>query len=1030
MSGRHNNKLPTNLPQLQNLIKRDPKSYTEEFLQQYRHYQSNVEIFKHQPDKSNKDLAELVMFLAQVGHCYLEELSDFPQQLTDLLLNHHTVLESDLRMTFCKALILLRNKDLVSPTSLLGLFFELLRCHDKLLRKTLYTHIVTDIKNINAKHKNNKLNTTLQNFMYTMLRDSNPIAAKISLDVMVELYKRDIWNDSKTVNVITTACFSKVTKILVAGLKFFLGKDEDEKKDSDSESEDDAPTARDLMIRYSTGKKTSKNKRKMEKAMKVLKKHKKKKKVEVFNFSAIHLIHDPQDFAEKLLKQLESSNERFEVKIMMMELISRLVGIHELFLFNYYPFVQRFLQPHQREVTKILLCAAQASHQLVPPEIIEPVIMTIANNFVTERNSGEVMTVGINAIKEVAARCPLSMSEDLLQDLTQYKSHKDKNVVMSARGLIQLFRDLNPKMLHRKDRGKPTESSKEARIQNYGELEAKDYIPGAEVLEVEEKVDEEGDEDGWESASMSEDDEDGEWVKVHHSSDEDQTEVAEKLQSIPEDERKAKAAVVSTSRLLTQDDFKKIRIAQMAKEVSSAPGKGQKRKNVESDEEEERGELLSLRDIERLHKKPKSDKETRLATAMAGRTDRKEFVKKRSKLNPYASTSNKEKKRNKNFLMMKHSQNVRTKGKRSFREKQMALKDALLKKRKRNVMLSTYNPSDSCVVLLQIIGREKLLKQLESSNEPVIMTIANNFVTERNSGEVMTVGINAIKEVAARCPLSMSEDLLQDLTQYKSHKDKNVVMSARGLIQLFRDLNPKMLHRKDRGKPTESSKEARIQNYGELEAKDYIPGAEVLEVEEKVDEEEDEDGWESASMSEDDEDGEWVKVHHSSDEDQTEVAEKLQSIPEDERKAKAAVVSTSRLLMQDDFKKIRIAQMAKEVSSAPGKGQKRKNVESDEEEERGELLSLRDIERLHKKPKSDKETRLATAMAGRTDRKEFVKKRSKLNPYASTSNKEKKRNKNFLMMKHSQNVRTKGKRSFREKQMALKDALLKKRKRK
>lgn len=63
---------------------------------------------------------------------------------------------------------------------------------------------------------------------------------------------------------------------------------------------------------------------------------------------------------------------------------------------------------------------------------------------------------------------------------------------------------------------------------------------------------------------------------------------AEKLQSIPEDERKAKAAVVSTSRLLTQDDFKKIRIAQMAKEVSSAPGKGQKRKNVESDEEEER----------------------------------------------------------------------------------------------------------------------------------------------------------------------------------------------------------------------------------------------------------------------------------------------------------------------------------------------------------------------------------------------------------------------------------------------------------
>ncbi|XP_070780639.1 protein SDA1 homolog isoform X2 [Enoplosus armatus] len=649
MSGRHNNKLPNNLPQLQNLIKRDPQSYVEEFQQQYRHYQSNVQIFKLQPDKPNKELADLVMFLAQVGHCYLQHLSTFPQELSELLMSHHTVLESDLRMT-------------------------------------LYTHIVADIKNINSKHKNNKVNTTLQNFMYTMLRDSNPIAAKISLDVMMELYKRNIWNDAKTVNVITTACFSKVTKILVAGLKFFLGKDDDEKNESDSDSETEGPSVRDLKVRYSTGKKTTKNKKKLEKAMKVLKKHKKKRKAEVFNFSAIHLIHDPQDFAEKLLKQLEDSKERFEVKIMLMELISRLVGIHELFLFNFYPFVQRFLQPHQRDVTKILLSAAQASHQLVPPEIIEPVIMTIANNFVTDRNSGEVMTVGINAIKEVAARCPLAITEDLLQDLAQYKTHKDKNVMMSARGLIQLFRSLNPQMLHKRDRGRPTEASVEAKIKDYGELEAKDYIPGAEVLEVEEGNKEgEEDEDGWESASVSDDDEDGEWVDVHHSSDEDTGEVAEKLQSIPVEERKAKAAAVSGSRLLTQDDFKKIRLVQMAKEVNAVPGKSQKRKAVDSDDEGDgRGELLTLRNIEKLHKKPKADKETRLATALAGRTDRKDFVRKRTKLNPHASTSNREKRKTKNFMMMRHSQNVRTKGKRSFREKQLALRDALLKKKKQH----------------------------------------------------------------------------------------------------------------------------------------------------------------------------------------------------------------------------------------------------------------------------------------------------------------------------------------------------------
>ncbi|NXX93439.1 SDA1 protein, partial [Centropus bengalensis] len=689
MSGRLGNKLPSNLPQLQNLIKRDASSYTEEFLQQYHHYQSHLEIFTFQPDKPSKELAEQVMFLAQVAHCYPEHMASFPRQLQELLSQHHTVLDADLRMTFCKALILLRNKNLIHPTTLLELFFHLLRCHDKLLRKTLYTHIVSDIKNVNAKHKNNKVNTSLQNFMYTMLRDSNPTAAKISLDVMIELYRRNIWNDAKTVNVITTACFSKVTKVLVAGLKFFLGRDEDEKQDSDSESEDDTPTARDLMVRYGTNKKTTKRKKKLEKAMKVLKKQKKKSKPEVFNFSAIHLIHDPQDFAEKLLKQLESSKERFEVKMMLMDLISRLVGIHELFLFNFYPFIQRFLQPHQREVTKILLFAAQASHQLVPPEIIQSVIMTIANNFVTDKNSGEVMTVGINAIKEISARCPLAMTQDLLQDLVQYKTHKNKNVMMSARTLIHLFRSLKPEMLQKKFRASPTEASLEAKIHEYGELDAKDYIPGAEVLEVENQEEKGGNQveaDGWESASLSEgeDDEDGEWIDVHHSSDEEQQEVAEKVKSMPIEERKAKAAAVSTSRLLTQEDFHKIRLAQLSKELNSAPGKAAKRKIIEiNDEEESRGELLSLRDIEHLHKKPKSDKETRLATAMAGKTDRKEFVKKKTRINPFASSSNKEKQKHKNFMMMRYSHNVRTKNKRSFREKQLALRDALLKKRRR-----------------------------------------------------------------------------------------------------------------------------------------------------------------------------------------------------------------------------------------------------------------------------------------------------------------------------------------------------------
>jgi protein SDA1 len=57
----------------------------------------------------------------------------------------------------------------------------------------------------------------------------------------------------------------------------------------------------------------------------VKKAHKKKKKnrtVENFNFSALHLIHDPQNFAEKLFKKLDQLKEKFEVKLMFLDLVS------------------------------------------------------------------------------------------------------------------------------------------------------------------------------------------------------------------------------------------------------------------------------------------------------------------------------------------------------------------------------------------------------------------------------------------------------------------------------------------------------------------------------------------------------------------------------------------------------------------------------------------------------------------------------------------------------------------------------------
>ncbi|XP_046740304.1 protein SDA1 homolog [Diprion similis] len=749
---RHNNQLPDNLPQLQNLIKRDPESYKDEFLQQHRHYKSTLEVFRLTPDTFNKSLDELVIFLAQVAQCYSEELTTFPQELVDILQTQNTVLDTGMRMTFCRALILLRNKGLLEPTALLSLFFQLLRCQDKALRQFLETHIITDIKNVNSKHKNAKINTTLQNFMFTMLKDSNARAAKMSVDIMIELYKKNVWNDAKTVNVISTGCFSKITKVMVASLKFFLGSDPSENNSDDSDS-DDEPNVKEVMMANKVNKKSKKREKQLKKVKQLYVKSKKKKsQAPQFNFSALHLIHDPQGFAEKLFKQMEKNNDRFEVKLMTLDVISRLIGLHSLFLFNYYPYLQRFLQPHQREVTKLLQFVAQASHDLVPPDVLEPVVKTLVNNFVTERNSADVMAIGLNACREICSRCPLVMNEDLLRDLAQYKNYRERSVMMAARSLISLFRNTMPDLLHKKDRGRPTEATAELHTLKYGEVNAKEFVPGAEVLldkshsdtieidsensededewcDVKHSSDEEdgrewvtddeeeGEEDDYleedsgdnsetehdESGSEDEEEDEGEMEDIKITSDEkdkkaqlegaDNAPIKSKLDKKREKlakksqmkadmrkkstaEKKAKASQISVERLLGDDDFRKID-AELVKQQVTHFKRGIKRP-LEVDPN--KGELVKLADIENIYKKRKHDKQSRMESIKKGQDGREKFGYKDGRQNPLCSKTNREKKKKKAFQMVKHK--VLGKVKRSFKAKQIALRNHLIKQKR------------------------------------------------------------------------------------------------------------------------------------------------------------------------------------------------------------------------------------------------------------------------------------------------------------------------------------------------------------
>lgn len=81
---------------------------------------------------------------------------------------------------------------------------------------------------------------------------------------------------------------------MVASLKFFLGKDPEE-KDSDKSDSEDEVDPKDVIMANKFNKKTRKRAKTLSKVKKLAaKSYKKKSQAVAFNFSAIHWLHDPQ----------------------------------------------------------------------------------------------------------------------------------------------------------------------------------------------------------------------------------------------------------------------------------------------------------------------------------------------------------------------------------------------------------------------------------------------------------------------------------------------------------------------------------------------------------------------------------------------------------------------------------------------------------------------------------------------------------------------------------------------------------------
>uniref|UniRef100_A0AC34R976 Protein SDA1 n=1 Tax=Panagrolaimus sp. JU765 TaxID=591449 RepID=A0AC34R976_9BILA len=754
---------------LQEMIRKDPASYKEEFEDRFFKFQQRIKLFDFNTALHRNDIhavLDLVTFLSGVAAFYPEHAKEFAKQLSDVLKENGPGLDNEIRLSFVKALVTLRNKKVITDSEVFDLFFDLVRCEDKNLRKFILGALISFIKQLSQKCPNKKYESNLQNLVISRLKDSRAVVARIAQLVLIDAFRKKYWRVAKIANAIAECVFHKVPRLQVVAMRFFLGslaEEEGLSDDSDEEEEhqEQQKNLKEVMNAFKAAKKTKKRIKNLEKTKKLLTKDQKAKKEsrsKFCNLEALNMLFDPQTFCDRLFGLLEGrKNEKFIVRLQQIALCARIIGVHRLQVLGFYSFMHRYLQPKQREVTRLLLYVAQACHELVPPDYVQDVVRVIANNFVTDRNTPEGMTVGINAIREIFTNCPFAATEELLRELSEFKSYKNKNVSMAARGLISIFRTINPKLLAKKDRGRPTVDVEENLIGGpleFGKGKTVDYVPGAEVLpdetdeeaaddgtdedsdsewetvahdddevDVDEEIDEnddefedvdesdeemdDEDEEGWVTASDEEEESDEDADEEEEGEEdadgeEDSVEPVEKekpkkltraqykvqrraLRSKNNEVNVEKAKMISETRILTDADFKKIRVHQLKKRLGAIDSRKRTNADFKLEEELESKKarkdggdgLTKLNDIVHFYKKLKTSKEEKIRQAQEGKESRDTFTKPK-KNGPHVGRNNKELAKHKPHSMVR--QKVRGKNRqRSFRDRQKSLRNYLLR---------------------------------------------------------------------------------------------------------------------------------------------------------------------------------------------------------------------------------------------------------------------------------------------------------------------------------------------------------------
>ncbi|GBE61302.1 SDA1 domain-containing protein [Babesia ovata] len=404
---------------------------------------------------------------------------DLCMMLIDFVKSHRKRINGKTLKQVISTTFLLRSKRLVDIFTIFPEWLALLDLDDRDARRRLFVFIVRDLTIVSQQVKDARLTRAVQRLFFDFLKAKSIQVQLLTCCICVEMHKRRVWRDSQTVNSIAQCALASNLKLVLAGAHFLLGTKNhmDVAFSALEDIEEEIAALEDLNKQQqhpgfgAHSKKTEGRQNRLARTKKHVEKQLERRKrrlqlCAVREFAAIDDLHDPQKFTDRLFERCRNKDVTFGAKLILLQLVSILIARHRLLVPNFYGFMLKYINHKQKLVTKILAISAQAVHPDMPTDLVEPLIKQIMDQFVSEDRANEVITVGINTLREIAARAPCLFSKETISQIVEFRHIKNKGtwsleppkmhsaVAMATKSFINLYRDQAPEMLHATLRGR------------------------------------------------------------------------------------------------------------------------------------------------------------------------------------------------------------------------------------------------------------------------------------------------------------------------------------------------------------------------------------------------------------------------------------------------------------------------------------------------------------------------------------------------------------------------------------------------